>query len=105
MKKNLKQSAEKERLEIIEKKVDIQKKRMDLRKERQAFKELDKRKIMIDEQKLLIDKVGELRYLLSGLTIDEERTIFGSEPMLKSIISSDGRKMVTLKLNELLKQF
>src|ERR1035437_7778244 len=99
MKTKPKQSAEKEKLEIIEKKVDIQKKRIELRKEQIAFKELDKRKIMIDEQKLFIDKVGQLKSLLSALTIDEERTIFGSEPMFKCIISSDGRKIVTTKLH------
>ena len=105
MKKKPKQSAEKEHLEIIEKKVDIQKKRLDIRKEKQSLKELDKRKIIIDEQKLLVDKVGELRYLLSDFTIDEERTILGSEPMLKCIVSGEERKMVTTKLRELLKQF
>jgi len=105
MKKKPKQSAEKEHLEIIEKKVDIQKKRLDIRKEKQSLKEFERRKIMIDEQKNLTDKVSTITWLLAMITVDSEKTILGSEPMFKPILPDEETKLVLSKLRELLKQF
>ncbi len=97
---------EKERLEIIEKKVDIQKKRVEIKKERLNIDEIVfRRKVSLEEQKNLIDKISELRYLLSDWTIDGERTIFASEPFLKATIEGVQREIVLHKLMELINKF
>jgi hypothetical protein len=98
-------SSEKERLEIIEKKVDIQKKRVELKKEKLNADEIVmRRKISMEEQKVLIDKISELRAVLSDWTIDEERTIMASEPFLKTTIEGAQREMVLNKIIELIKR-
>ena len=96
-------SSEKERLEIIEKKVDIQKKKIELKKEKLNTDEIVlRRKISAEEQTLLIDKISQLRCVLADWTIDDERTIMASEPFLKPLISDRNRLIVTNKLIELI---
>ena len=100
-----KQLTEKERLEIIEKKVEIQKKRIEIQKEKFNIAEsTERKKIGIDEKNMLITKIKELRIILGDYTIDDEKTIMGSEPMLKPIITSEEQKIVRRKLMQLIEQ-
>lgn len=96
---------EKERLELVEKRVEIQRKRIELRKEKLNIDAIIERKLIsFDEQKILIEKVVELRHLLSDSTIDDEKTIMGSEPFYKPTISGVEREIVNRKLMELIKK-
>ena len=96
---------EKERLELVEKKVEIQRKRLEIRKEKLNMNDIIERKLIsFDEQKILIEKVVELRHLLSDSTIDDEKTIMGSEPFYKPTISGVEREIVNKKLMELIKK-
>ncbi|MBK7970947.1 MAG: hypothetical protein IPK08_19630 [Bacteroidetes bacterium] len=95
--------SEKERLDIIEKKIDIQKKRVELKKEKLNVDEIVlRRKVSLEEQKVLIDKVSQLRSLLSEWTIDEEKNGSASEPFLKPMILGRNRLIATNKLMELI---
>jgi len=97
---------EKQRLEIIEKKIDIQKKRVELKKEKLNINEIVlRRKVSLEEQKVLIDKISELRAVLSDWTIDDERTILASEPFLKATIEGGQREIVLNKIMVLIKKF
>ena len=94
-----------EQLFITEKKVGIQMMRLEIENEKLKLREIEPRRIAIDEQHTLIGKVSELRCLLSDSTINEEKTLFGSEPVYKSILDDEERKLVKIKLRELIKKF
>ncbi len=97
--------AERERLELIEKRVDIQKKQYEVRKEKLNMDELKLiTNIANEEQKILIDKISSLKNLLADYTIDDERTIIGSEPFLKPIVCGREKDIVMNKLIELVKK-
>ncbi|MCX6185811.1 MAG: hypothetical protein NTU43_02290 [Bacteroidetes bacterium] len=97
--------AERERLELIEKRVDIQKKQYEVRKEKLNMDELKLiTNIANEEQKILIDKIASLKSLLADYTIDDERTIIGSEPFLKPIVCGREKDIVMSKLIDLVKQ-
>jgi len=100
-----KKQTEKERLEIVEKKVEIQKKRVEVKKEQLNIDEIViRRKIALDEQRTLIDKISVVRGVLSEYTIDDEKTILGSEPILVPIIIGERRETVINKLMELIER-
>lgn len=105
MKKKPRKNAVNEQLFITEKKVAIRKMRIEIENEKLQLQEIEPRRITVDEQHILVQKVSELRCLLSDSTIDEEKTIFGSEPVYKSTIDEEERKMVKAKLRELIKKF
>lgn len=92
-------------LEMTEKKVDIQMKRLELKNDKIDIEQFEPRRIALGEQNILIQKVGELRLLLSFSAVDEEKTIFGSEPMFKNILDQEEKKMVKAKLRELINEF
>lgn len=96
---------EKTQLDLIEKKVEIQKKILEIKKEKVNLQNLKQKKFSAEEEQVLVNKVAELRYLLDNVTIDEERTILGSEPFLKPIITGEEREIVKAKIIELLKKF
>lgn len=99
------QQKEKERLELLEKKVEIQKKRVEIKKEQLNMDEIIlRRNISFEEQKILIDKISELRYVLTDWTVDEDRTIMASEPFLTPTIVGERREIVIRKLMELIKK-
>jgi hypothetical protein len=98
-------STERERLELVEKKVEIQKKRVEIKKEKQNIDEMIfRRNISIEEQKVLIDKISELRNVLTSVTVDDERTIMASELFLTPTIAGERREAVIRKLMELIKR-
>lgn len=97
---------EKERLELLDKKVEIQKKRVEIKKEQLNIDEtIIKRSIGLDEQKTLIDKIESLRNVLNDWTIDDERTIMASEPFLKPLVDGEQREVVLRKMMELIRKF
>lgn len=101
----LHKSTEREKLELIEKRVEIQKKRLEVRKEKLGIEDIVlRKKIALDEQKTLIDKICELRYVLTDWTVDEERTIMASEPFITPTIVGERREIVIRKLMELIKR-
>jgi hypothetical protein len=57
------------------------------------------------DERVLMLKVEQLRGLLSDQTIDQERTVFGTEPIYKSILTETERRMVQRKLFELIQKF
>lgn len=105
MKKKPKKHAVGEQLFITEKKVGIRKMRLEIENEKLKLREIEPRRIAVDEQYIVVQKISELRCLLSDVTINEEKTIFGSEPIYKSILDEEERKMVKIKLRELIKKF
>ncbi|MEO6883244.1 MAG: hypothetical protein ABI199_04380 [Bacteroidia bacterium] len=96
---------EKKRLELIEKKIDIQKKRLEIRKEKIEVKKQEIKKTDADEQMLLILKVDMLNKILSNFSIDEAKTLFGSEPVFKNTFSENESVAVKAKLMEIIKRF
>ena len=105
MKKKSKKYPVGEQLFITEKKVGIRKMKVEIETEKFKLREIEPRRIAVDEQHSLIGKVSELRCLLSYLTINEEKTLFGSEPVYKSILDEEERRLVKTKLSELIKKF
>ena len=105
MKKNKKKYPVGEQLFITEKKIGIQKMRLEIENEKLKLREIEPRRIAVDEQHTLIGKVSELRYLLAYSTINEEKTLFGSEPIYKSILDEEEKQLVKTKLRELIKRF
>lgn len=95
---------EKERLGILEQKVDIQKKRLEIWKEKMNLEIIEKRKVEIEENRLHLDKIARLSHMISDFTIDEERTLFASEPFLKPTFTGKERNVLQTKLFELLKE-
>ncbi|MBN8587459.1 MAG: hypothetical protein J0L94_03965 [Rhodothermia bacterium] len=92
-------------LDIAEKKTEIRRKRLEMQKELLAIPELEKAKIALDEQRLLLDKATELSNILAMITVDETRTVVGSEPTLTPILDEGEREIVKMKLMDLILKF
>ena len=105
MKKKPKKYPVGEQLFITEKRVGIRKMRVEIENEKLKLREIEPRRIAVDEQHTLIGKVSELRCLLTYSTINEEKTLFGSEPVYKSILDEEETKLVKTKLRDLIKKF
>jgi hypothetical protein len=112
-------SPEKEQLELIEKKVDIQRKRLEIKKEKLNMskivldKDLESRRAKLDMKELLAtrnheserilnDKIFSLSFSLTMITVDEERSILGSEPFLTPVLTGERREIVLDKLIEII---
>ena len=114
----------KEQLELIEKRVEIQRKRFDIKKEKISMEKmvvekekeqigiaktkLDMEKLLhdknVEDEKLLNSKMFSVLIALCSRTIDEERTILGSEPFYTPLISGKNRDIAIDKLMELIKR-
>lgn len=92
-------------LDIADKKTEIRRKRLEMQKELLAIPELEKAKIALDEQRLLLDKATELSNILAMITVDETRTVVGSEPALTPILDEGEREIVKMKLMDLILKF
>jgi len=129
---------ERDRLDLIDKRVEIQKKRLEIRKERMSmerfFLEKEKEQLElaekqveiqgkliennkaefdieeliksrnIESERLLNDKIFSLLLSLIATTIDENKTILGSEPFFKPILVGEKREIVITKLLEIIKK-
>lgn len=95
-----------EKLEIQLRKLDIQRKRIELKKERNTLGEFELRKqaFELESGKLTLDKIGLLSHLLCSHVIDEERTIFGAEPIYKSPLTEEEILTVKERLFNLLRK-
>ena len=94
-----------DKLELIEKKIEIRKKRLELKKDKLDIDTtLLRNEISIDNQKLQMDKIFHLKVLLSGMTIDSERTILSSEPFYVQLLEGGRREVVMRKLMEIVKE-
>ncbi len=127
---------EKEKLELIEKRIEIQKKRLDIKKEKMEMsklgvetekeqldliekqveieaKKLDNKKSEFelmensikskrDFDKMVNDKIFSVLFPLMINTIDEDRTILGSEPFYKPLLSGKNKEIAMNKLMELI---
>ncbi len=101
MKKNF--ANENEHLDLLQKRIEIKKKRIEIRKEKLNIGDLTERRLDVkDEQEILIAKIYELRSVLSNITVDEGRTLFGGEPFLTPIVAGDNRAIITNKLMSLI---
>jgi len=99
----IKKLTEKERLELIEKKVEIQKKRQEIRKEKLSMDEL-KSKRRLQTEGMLNEKIISLLLSLAISVPDEERTILGSEPFETLLLKGKRRDEALNKLIELIKK-
>lgn len=99
-------SKKEEKLKLILTELDIQKRKMEIEKEKILLEEYHiQRNIALEEQRVMIDKIYELRNLMSDITIDEDRTIFGSEPFIKNTYNKVERAIISKKLFELIEKF
>jgi len=94
---------EKEQLEVTDKQIGIQGKLIENKKA-----ELDLEELLInrnlESDRLLNDKIFSVIFTLIASTIDEKRTILGSEPFYEPIITGTQREIVINKLIELIKK-
>lgn len=72
---------EKEKLEIAAKKLENKKKRLEIAKAKKEFLQEDK--------KMILDKINTLRNLITETVLDEDKTVFASEPKIKSVFNAD----------------
>lgn len=127
---------EKEKLELIEKRIEIQKKRLDIKKEKMEMSKLgvetEKEQLdLIEKQveieakklenkksefdliensikskrdfdKMVNDKIFSVLFPLMINTIDEDRTILGSEPFYTPLLSGKNKEIAMNKLMELI---
>ncbi|MFP5040298.1 hypothetical protein [Parasediminibacterium sp. JCM 36343] len=99
-------NTKKEKLELLEKGIDIRKKKAELKKEKMGINDLLERKqIRLDIKKLQLEKVAELRSILEAVTIDNARTLVGSEPFLIPILDEEEKGIVMGKMIGLIKLF
>ena len=92
-------------LDITDKKTEIRRKRLEMQKDLLTVPELEKAKIALEEQRLLLDKATELSNILATITVDESKTVVGSEPALTPILDEGERDIVKMKLMELILKF
>ncbi len=91
-------------LEHREKEIEITRKEFDLETERHFQSSIRPKQLAMDEKFMRIISVGWLSGLLTDVTIDEDRTIFGSEPFYKPAFSAHNRKIIEQKVMDLIKQ-
>lgn len=84
-------------------KLEIKLKQSEINKTLRNFG-LDEKRIVNDKDKTLIDKISSVRWLLESITIDVDKTILGSEPILKQTFDSQEQKILKDKLFNLVKQ-
>jgi len=87
---------EKEKLEIIAQKLENKKKRL-------GIIEAQKQLLMTDK-KMIIDQIKNLRDLITEWTLDEDKTIFATEPKFKSVFTDEEVKKLKKKIWDLLEK-
>lgn len=92
---------EKEQLDLADKKVSIRTKQLENKKAKLDMVDLLANRDN-ETDRLLNDKIFSVLISLVSKTIDEDRTILGSEPFFKPLLSGHNRETVTKKLIELI---
>jgi hypothetical protein len=72
---------EKEKLEITAQKLDNKKKRLEIAKAQKEF--------LMENKKMILDQINSLRNLITETILDEDKTIFASEPKIKLVFSEE----------------
>lgn len=72
---------EKERLEIVTKKLEIKKKRLDLARH--------KNDVLLSDRRLALEQIKNIRDLITETVIDEDKTIFTTEPRYKLVFNEE----------------
>lgn len=79
-----------EKLDVIAKALDNQKKRLDIKEAKQDYHR--------NEVKLTLDVLDNLRQILRDRVVDDETTIFSSEPKYKKVFNDDEIDFVKKKI-------
>lgn len=88
-------------LDEQEKQVDIDLKKIQVTEKKELVENWEKRRLIDLEEKTKIDKINSLRWLLESITIDEEKTFIGSEPILKPVFSEEEQWKIKDKIFKL----
>lgn len=88
---------EKAKLEIIAQKLENKKKRLQIDETQKEFLRADK--------KMIIDQIKSLSHLITESVIDEEKTIFTTEPKYRQAFDEAEIKKLKNKIWELLEKF
>jgi hypothetical protein len=92
---------EKEHLDLLDKKVSIQTKELENKKAELDMEEIHVNRIF-DADRMLNDKIFSVLIALVSKTIDDERTIMGSEPFYTPLIKGKHRDIALNKLMDLI---
>lgn len=87
--------------ELKERKIAVAGKRLENKRARIEIEELFAT-LQIEKERMLNDKIFSVLLSLVATTIDDEKTILGSEPMLMPVISGKKREVVINKLINLI---
>lgn len=88
---------EKAKLEIIAQKLANKKKRLEI--------EGTQKELLVTDKKMMIDQITNLRNLITERVIDEDKTIFATEPKYKLVFSEDEIRKLKKKIWDLLEKF
>jgi hypothetical protein len=88
--------AGKEQLEIIAQKLDNKKKRLEIAKARKEF--------LMEDKKMILDQINSLRNLITETILDEDKTIFASEPKIKLVFSEEEINKLKKKIGSLIEK-
>jgi len=88
-----------------EKRADIELKKLEAKENTLRLKVWEKRKLDNEDNKTNVEKMNSLRLLLESITVDEERTIIGSEPIFKPVFSENERRHIKAKMLLLMERF
>ncbi len=97
------QDPEKE-LTLREKQADINRKEFDLEAEKNFQANIRPKQLECDADFVRLFKVSVLGNLLATHVVDEERTLFASEPFLKPAFNQTNRNSIEKKVMELIKE-
>ena len=92
---------DKEALELHDKRISIHNKYLESRRAKLDMKELLANRNH-ESERILNDKIFSLSFSLTMITVDEERSILGSEPFLTPVLSGERREIVLDKLIEII---
>jgi hypothetical protein len=84
-------------LELTAKRLDNQRKRLDIAE--------SKRDLLLTQKKIIMEQVNHLRDLLTDEVINEEKTLFGSEPIYKPLLTAEETEKIKRKIWKLLDEF
>lgn len=75
-----------------------------VRQPKQKAYTLEQLRLLNDCDKTIVEKIGVLARLLEGNNIDEERTLFPTEPKFRAVVDKEETKIIKAKIFELIAQ-
>lgn len=91
-------------LDLIEQKVNIKKKEIEIKKEEYLLEKIEEERMRIEQERVVLDKVAQLRYMLTDIIVDEEKTLPGSDLKWKPVFEQEEVELIKAKLFEMLKK-